>query len=468
MRGFFMKYYNLLMIYDRSELVAKDKETVTLSFHTSRFLEYTDNNIRSYFQFLSIEKLNKLKNFPFILTFELFENYICFGKAEEILLDSKTQIINIKFKKTNPRINYENYKNYIDDIEAYLQVSKLESYRTHWALKEVDLTKALKKIKPFEKLNIENLIDSQDFANKYFREENSLANPLGYNISHPSVDSLSKFIEAIIKLKQENFYEDYPECFFRGHSNYQYRLEPSIFRLDKITNRQKWLENEDVLFRELQISEPMEFNLDKSALEVLTRMQHYSMPTRLLDVTSNPLTALYFACESLSKDNGEVILIFPNKHKIKYYDSDTVSCLSNISKLTHNDKDQLANFLTSNPLAKKLNYKYQSSKKLINFIKEEKTYFTQKLLPLDLKNILLVKGKKSNSRISAQSGAFILFGLDAVINEVGDDNFLIKRIKIPFSSKEKIIKELDLININLKTVYPTLENTAKYLKDKYK
>lgn len=463
-----MKYYNLLMIYDSSKLGALDNETVTLSFHTSRFLEYTDNDIRSHFQFLSIEKLNKLKNFPCILTFELFEKYICFGKAEEILLDSKTQIINIKFKKFTPLIDYENYKNYINDIEAYLQVSKLESYRTHWALKEVDLTTALKRIKPFEKLNIENLIESLNFTNEYFRTENSLAKLIGYDISHPSIKSLSEFIEKIIILKQESLDENYPECFFRGHSNYGYRLEPSIFRLDQITNRQKWLENEDVLFRELQISEPMEFNLDKSALEVLTRMQHYSMPTRLLDVTSNPLTALYFACESLSTDDGEVILIFPNKHKIKYYDSDTVSCLSNISKLTRNEKDQLANFLTSNPLTKKLNYKYQSSKKLINFIKEEKIYFTQKLVPLDLKKILLVKGKRSNSRISAQSGAFILFGLDAVMNEVGDDNFLIKRIRIPSSMKEKILKELDLININLKTIYPTLENTAKYLKDKCK
>ena len=48
-------------------------------------------------------------------------------------------------------------------------------------------------------------------------------------------------------------------------------------------------------------------------LEELAKLQHYSIPTRLVDVTINPLIALYFAVENTDDlSPGNVLLYLIN------------------------------------------------------------------------------------------------------------------------------------------------------------
>jgi len=69
-------------------------------------------------------------------------------------------------------------------------------------------------------------------------------------------------------------------------------------------------------------------------------------------------------------------------------------------------------------------------------------------------------------RVSSQSGAFLLFGLDAVFDESGTPEITVSRITV--TNKKSILKELDLLNINESTVFPHIENSAKYVADKFK
>lgn len=50
---------------------------------------------------------------------------------------------------------------------------------------------------------------------------------------------------------------------------------------------------------------PHSFSECKSALDYLVQMQHYELPTRLLDVSTNPLVALYFACRPVKASASE-------------------------------------------------------------------------------------------------------------------------------------------------------------------
>lgn len=79
---------------------------------------------------------------------------------------------------------------------------------------------------------------------------------------------------------------------------------------------------------------PEEFVGLRSNFEVLSKMQHFEFPTRLLDLTENPLVALYFAISTNQRKDGSVIAFKINKEIVKYYDSDTVSILSALIKIS--------------------------------------------------------------------------------------------------------------------------------------
>lgn len=109
-----------------------------------------------------------------------------------------------------------------------------------------------------------------------------------------------------------------------------------------------------------------------------------------LDITSNPLVALFFACKDSSKDGKVICFSIPNSY-IKYYDSDTVSILSNISK-------RPPNFCIEKLQTDEFNDK-EEIQYLLHDIREEKSYFRPIINSDDIGKVIAVKVKQSNSRI---------------------------------------------------------------------
>lgn len=268
-----------------------------------------------------------------------------------------------------------------------------------------------------------------------------------------------KTLEEIPRKRGSSFY-------YRGHSNSKYKLEPFLFR------RNKYLKNEHLMFKDMLKEKPNHFSEDRTTLEKLVKMQHFGLPTRLLDITKNPLVALYFSCvtndnRTASKNDGEVVILSLDDRLMKYNDSDTVMILSNLCKLKPNEKQ-----FDTNLSVEKFN-ETKNVGKLLWEIKREKPIFYDIIKPKHINSIIPVNVTKNNERIQIQDGLFLLFGIgNRDSNLTIPNDWIVKRnsnegIIIDAKSKDKIREQLEEINISKKTLFPDLDNTATYIKRNY-
>ena len=269
-----------------------------------------------------------------------------------------------------------------------------------------------------------------------------------------SVSSVSRFISSLQLDEDESL-------FFRGHSDANYILLPSIMRTQKLCT------HEHNLYNELQIECPDEFEKCKTHLEKLVKMQHYGLPTRLLDITKNLLVALYFSCESNKSSFGELVLISEKTNEIKYPLSDTVSITASLCSLTHKRQQDIFELAEDGDVSE-----LEFNNHIIDLIHEiqlEKPAFTPNIRKNDVLNNCIVYALKNNNRIIKQDGAFILCGLSAESGSLENYRYKSngKRVIALIDKKKTILEELQTFSINRSTLFPEIESVSCFLKEKY-
>ena len=268
---------------------------------------------------------------------------------------------------------------------------------------------------------------------------------------------------------------------FRGLADVAFNMRPSVFRTDIRAQR------EHLLLRELIAAHPSDFAGDASTLEQLVRMQHYSLPTRLLDVTWNPLAALWFATETFKKEvptgkltkrgkpamrstpmPGEVVRLLLDEEQVRYFDSDRVSLVANLARCRFDQKEELRALISkrSATIAAKKKFNGETTvKRLLHFVRSEKPAFEAEIEPEHLFSIHLVKPKLNNRRILAQEGAFLAFGLVQELPKTGTAEIAVESMRIEPGRKAGIRRQLAGLSINERTLYPEIERAARYLTD---
>lgn len=268
-----------------------------------------------------------------------------------------------------------------------------------------------------------------------------------------SVSSINSYISSLKK--------NTGTLFFRGHADPNYILRPSIMRTSHLA------QNESKIYHELIINCPDDFEKCHSHLEKLVKMQHYGLPTRLLDITRNPLVALYFACESNPESYGELILISPENHEIKYPQSDTVSILASLPVFSY-EKQQEFGQLAADPSVPEREFNKRVSR-LIHEVRLEKPAFQSEIKKDDIISNFIVYALKNNDRIVKQDGAFILCGLPDGEKSLEEFRYREngKKIVILIDGKKKFLEQLETFSINRAALFPEIECVAEYLKSKY-
>lgn len=311
----------------------------------------------------------------------------------------------------------------------------------------------------------------------------------------PYIKNLSEYIEQI---SERNSEWNSGELLYRGHEDRAYKAEPSVLRSED------WKQREHEMIRELLAEHPEDFSRDLSTFEWLARAQHYGLPTRLLDVTKNPLVALYFACLSVSSSSsetlprrpaGEVIVFNPISLRKRFFDSESVAVLCNLAYLPFEKKNSLRKHLlrcredalreTTDGSEEDFNKAYVAKfnanseiREILRLANRDNPSVGDTLHPDDLSQIVAVLPRKLDVRIASQSGAFLIFGLfnperEGIFAERKRSrlptrhflkNFDTYEIYVAPKNKNGILSELDSLGINEEALFPSLERTAAKIK----
>ena len=257
--------------------------------------------------------------------------------------------------------------------------------------------------------------------------------------------------------------KDAPRFYFRGESQCGWDLRPSVMR-DPI-----FAENESAMLTDLISRRPEDFNGLVSGMSRLVTAQHHGLKTRFLDITSNPLVALFHACGEVKDQKDGRLHAFAVPHRIiKPFNSDTVSVIANYARLsTYHQKALIGEY-------SERSYYPTAMEQLYQLIQSEKPYFVSRIDPRDFYRVIIVEPQKSSERIRAQSGAFLVsafhqrFEQDEILRwNDGIPVYDHYQLTIPGECKADILDELRMLNITRETLFPGLDSSAEAITELY-
>ena len=179
----------------------------------------------------------------------------------------------------------------------------------------------------------------------------------------------------------------------------------------------------------------------KSKLSWLSIMQHYGVPTRLIDFSTSPYIALYFALETYDPLSSKPLSIF---------------CLD-YSGIMEKSIDYIKRKDSQFKESRQTIQGQQDSifEKTVDRYKYDIAWITE---PIEL-----------NARIDRQSGTFLISGnletpIESILNSSLYDSCDLRKIIIPAKIYEGIFVALRKMSINSKSIYGDLSGLAKSIR----
>lgn len=320
--------------------------------------------------------------------------------------------------------------------------------------------------------------------------------------------------EAIELLKITNESEN--TFLYRGQANKDWSIESSLFR----NGYKGGLEYS--LYSEIRQLNHHQFD-SMDFVKLSSDMQHYGIPTRLVDWTGNLLNAIYFSCVSgLAERTRDGAVFMVNAPDIIEVDSDVYLDIAKFLKYRFTNQLTIEEGLFdifTRIFEDKKNYKFFKTRYTNERIKRQDGYFSicferneeealsflkfmikgyfkrnyeaisDDAIENITKEIQMPFSEATANTLCEQARNFNLYSetgvkieienlkealnrfssinsIDHIMNSIQINEQHLK-IVIPSQYKDRIIKELNQIGINSSTMYPDLEGMTKHLREKY-
>ena len=301
-----------------------------------------------------------------------------------------------------------------------------------------------------------------------------------------TVDDIAREALRIIDEEKSSSNEPLAEFFFRGESrNYKsdHDSETLGTAFQSYLDRLGLIEYERELYQEAMRLNVASFEEDRSMVERVARMQHYQLPTRFADMSTNILLSAHFACgggepgADKSDDHRDgFIRIMKAKHDcIKSFTSDIIIAISHLPLVDAGN----VNPSRSDGIGY-LSYEVKNNRP--GFMSENEWPEIGEQLRHDIQHVWAFKPMMNSRRIRKQGGLFLAFGcgdtkksLEPTFSPEDYENpsapsYGIKQIgyvQIAAEAKKRIREQLRFFGMESESVYPELSNVCDELKVRF-
>ena len=226
--------------------------------------------------------------------------------------------------------------------------------------------------------------------------------------------------------------------FFIGHPNGQWDLLPTVLRNPLYDERGIILDYKQAFVAECDYLSYME--------RMLTEMQHHLIPTRLLDWSVAPLTALYFACSDREYPDKDAKIYALNPW-------DVYRSLKPKGSPTYHFE-----IMRQSRLCSALNWTFEE---IAGYISRK---FNYEISSRELEQPLPIVGRYMDDRVRSQQGCFTLWGTDKrSLDHLTAYKSNLATFEVPSKDKPAILESLSLLGINEFTLFSDREGLSKMI-----